>query len=142
MWCTCQFLMTDETATYGKDMFHGRIIDDFSMMTIDSTTAENHDRTLGIGTNDLENDTAAHTNLYSGQVEGALDYLAIPLRLVTLLPTLVVLIVTMNPVLRMNYFLILTLKGVLMMKLILIVILVWLRMNLSMWYDLYIPSFC
>ena len=88
-----------------------------------------------------------------------LHCLTIPLILVILLPTLVVLIVTMNPVLRtnyffmvtmspvlrMNYFIIVTLKRVLMMKLILIVTLrrrfmmtlilirtlVWLRMNLS-----------
>ena len=121
----------DETVTYSKDMFHGWIIDYFSVVTIDSTKADNHESTLGTSTNDLENDTGAHTNLYSGQAEGAFDCLAIPLILVTLLPTLVVLILTMNPVLRMNYFLIVILKRVLMMKLILIVTLVWLRMHLS-----------
>ena len=44
-------------------MFHGRIIDDFSITTVDSTTADNHESTLGTGTNDLEDDTGAHTNL-------------------------------------------------------------------------------
>ena len=33
--------------------------------------ADNHGCTLGTGTNDLENDTRAHTTLYSGQVEEA-----------------------------------------------------------------------
>ena len=60
---TCQFLMTDETVTYGKDVFHGRIIDNISMVTIDSTTANNYKSTLVTGTNDLGNDTVAHTNL-------------------------------------------------------------------------------
>ena len=59
----------DESVTYGKDMLHGRILDGFSMVTIDSTTADNHDSTLRTGINDLENETWAHTNLYSGQVE-------------------------------------------------------------------------
>ena len=36
----------DETVTYDKDMFHGRIIDDFSMITIDSSTVDNHESTL------------------------------------------------------------------------------------------------
>ena len=48
----------DETVTCVRDMFHGRIIDDFSMTTIDSTTADNHESTLGTGTNDLEDDTS------------------------------------------------------------------------------------
>ena len=34
------------------------------MKTIDSTTVDNHESTLGTGTNDLENDTGAHTSLY------------------------------------------------------------------------------
>ena len=58
----------DETVTYGKDMYHGRIIDDFSI-TIDSSTVDNHASTLGIGTNDLENDTCDHTDLFSYQTE-------------------------------------------------------------------------
>ena len=37
----CQFSKTDGTVTYGKNMFHGRIIDAFSMVTIDSTTTSN-----------------------------------------------------------------------------------------------------
>ena len=53
------------------DVFHGRTIDDFSMITVDSTSGYNHESTLGTGTNDLGNDTGAHTNLYSGQAEGA-----------------------------------------------------------------------
>ena len=89
------------------------------------------------------------------------DFLGTPVILVTLLPTLVVLIatiytvlrmnyfliVTIGPVLMMNYFLIVTLRRVLRMKLILIVtqrrrlmmkpvlivMFVWLRMNLSEW---------
>ena len=55
----------DKTVTYGKD---GRIIVDFSMVTLDCTTADNHKNVLGTGANNLENDTWAPTNLYSGQV--------------------------------------------------------------------------
>ena len=58
----------DET----DDDYHGGIImDKFTMITVDSAPADNHKSTLGIGTNDLGNDTRAHTTLYSGQVEGA-----------------------------------------------------------------------
>ena len=53
----------DETVTHDRDMFHGRIIDYISMITIDSTTADNHECNLGTGTNDLEND--------NGQAGGA-----------------------------------------------------------------------
>ena len=53
------------------DEYHGRIIDQFTMITVDSALADNHESTLGTGTNDLENDTRAHTTLYCGQVEGA-----------------------------------------------------------------------
>ena len=63
----------DEAVRYDKDMVHGRIIDDFSMVTIDSVTTDNHESTLGTGSNYLENDTWAHINLYSGQVEGAFE---------------------------------------------------------------------
>ena len=63
------FNVFDETVTYDKSIFHGRIIDDFSVLTIDSTTADNHENTLGTGTNDLENDAGASTSIYSGQVE-------------------------------------------------------------------------
>ena len=52
------------------DVFNGRIRDDISMITINSTTADDPESTLGTGTNDLEHDSGAHTNLYSGQVEG------------------------------------------------------------------------
>ena len=58
----------DET---DKDEYHGRIIDQFTMLAVDSTPADNHESTLGTGTNDLGNDTRAHTTLYSGQVEEA-----------------------------------------------------------------------
>ena len=58
----------DET---DKDEYHGRIIDQFTMITVDSAPADNHESTLGTGTNDLGDDTRAHTTLYSGQVEGA-----------------------------------------------------------------------
>ena len=54
-----------------RNEFHGRIIDQFSMITIDSAPADNCESTLNTGTNDLENDTRAHTTMYSGQVEGA-----------------------------------------------------------------------
>ena len=64
----------DETVTYCRDMFHGRIIDNISMITIDSPTADNHESNLGTGTNGLEDDTGAHTNLHSDQVEGALGF--------------------------------------------------------------------
>ena len=59
----------DETTTYGKTMFHVRIINEFSMLTIDSTTADNHQGTLSTGTNDLKDDTGSYTNHYPGQVE-------------------------------------------------------------------------
>ena len=58
----------DET---DKDEYHGRIIDQFTMITVDSAPADNHESTLGTGTNDLGNDTRAHITLYSGQIEGA-----------------------------------------------------------------------
>ena len=92
----------DET----DDDYHGGIImDKFPMITVDSAPAYNHKCTLGTGTNDLGNDTRAHTTSYSGQVEGACGLFG-------------------NS----------TDTGrVLRMKLILIVTLVWLRMNLSEW---------
>ena len=43
------------------------------MVRVDSTPADNHESTLGTGTNDLENYTRAHINLYSGQVEGVFE---------------------------------------------------------------------
>ena len=52
-----------------RNEFHGRIIDQFSMITVDSVPADNHESTLGTGTNDLGNDTRTYTTLYSGQVE-------------------------------------------------------------------------
>ena len=57
----------DET---DRDELHVRIIDQFTMITVDSTTADNHESTFSTGTNDLWNDTRVHTTLYSGQVEG------------------------------------------------------------------------
>ena len=58
----------DET----DDDYHGGIVmDKFPMITVDFAPAENHKCTLGTGTNDLGNDTRAHTTSYSGQVEGA-----------------------------------------------------------------------
>ena len=47
---TCLFSMTDET---DKDEYYGRIIDQFTMITVDSAPADNHESTLGTGTNDL-----------------------------------------------------------------------------------------
>ena len=61
----------DEIVTYGKDMFCSRIIDGLSVITIDSSTAANHESTLGNGTNDLGNDTGSYAKLYSDQVEQA-----------------------------------------------------------------------
>ena len=58
-------LMTDES---DRDEFHSRIIDQFTMITVDSAPADNHESTLGTSTNDLGNDTRVHTILYSGQV--------------------------------------------------------------------------
>ena len=140
-------------------MLHGRKIDDFVIITIDSTTADNHESTFVIGTNDLENDTGAHTNLYSSQVEGAFGWFgnSIDSGNITaiicysncdhnhVLMMNYFLIVTKSPVLRINYFLIVTVRRVLimklilnmtlkrkfMMKLVLIGTLVCLRMNLS-----------
>ena len=40
------------------------------MITVDSAPADYHESTLVTGTNDLGNDTRAHTTSYSGQVEG------------------------------------------------------------------------
>ena len=40
------------------------------MITVDSAMADNHANTLDTGTNDLGNDTRAHTTLYSGEVKG------------------------------------------------------------------------
>ena len=128
-----------------------------SMITVDSTTTDNHESTLGTGTDDLGKDTRAHTNLFSGQVEGACGLFgnSIDTGNITanisgsnydhksMLRMNYFLFVTISPVLMMNYFLIVTLRRVLMMKLILIVIqrrrlmmklvlmvtLVWLRMR-------------
>ena len=52
----------DET----DDEYHGRIIDQLTIISVDSTPVDNHEGTLGTGTNDLENDTRAHATLYSG----------------------------------------------------------------------------
>ena len=61
----------NETVIYDKDMFHCRITDDFSMLATDSITADNHDSTLGTGTNDLKNDTGVHTNLLLWSSKGS-----------------------------------------------------------------------
>ena len=66
---TCQYAMTLMQLT--KDEYHGGIIDQFTMITVYFAPVDNHESTLGTGTNDLGNDTRAHTTLYSGQVEGA-----------------------------------------------------------------------
>ena len=47
----------DETVTYDRDMFHGRKIDDFSMISVDSTTDDNHECPLHTGRNYLEDET-------------------------------------------------------------------------------------
>ena len=59
---------SDET---DRNEFHGRRIDQCSMITVDSAPDDNHESTLCTGTNDLGNDTRPHTTLYSGQKEGA-----------------------------------------------------------------------
>ena len=41
------------------------------MITVHSTTADNHESTLCTGTNDMGDDTGAHTNLYSCHIQGA-----------------------------------------------------------------------
>ena len=46
---------------YGKDVFHGMLIDDFSVLTINSTAADNNESTLSAGNNDFENDTDVYT---------------------------------------------------------------------------------
>ena len=58
----------DET---DREECHGRIIDQFTMITVDFTPADKHRSNLGTGTNDLGNDTRTHTTLYSGQAEEA-----------------------------------------------------------------------
>ena len=113
----------DETIIYSNIMFHGMTINSFSMITTDSITDDNHEITLGTGINDFEIYTGAHTNVYSGQVEGASGLFGDPINTVRLLPQLLVLIVTMNPMLRMNCFLILSIYPVLMIKYILNVML-------------------
>ena len=62
------FQWLDEAVTYGKDMLHDMIIDNFSMLKIDFTIADNHESTLGTSTNDYEKDTGTYTNIYSGKV--------------------------------------------------------------------------
>ena len=46
------------------------------MLTITSTTADNHESNLSTNVNDLENDTWAYTNLYSCHVEEAFELLS------------------------------------------------------------------
>ena len=149
----------DETVTYGKDMFYGRIIDDFSILTIESTTADHYDSTLGTGTNDLENDSGVHTSLYSGQIERAFglfgnsidtghitanisgsnfdyescveDELLLTCDHKFSVEEELLLIVTLKRMLMMKLILIVIVRRRLMMKLILIVTFVWLRMSLS-----------
>ena len=133
----------DET----DDEYHGRIIDQFTMITVDPAPADNHESTLGTGTNDLGNDTRAHTALYSGQVEGACGLFGNS----TDTGNIAANISGSNcdhkysvedelppncyhkSSVEDELFLIVTLRRVLRMKLILIVTLVWLRMNLSEW---------
>ena len=62
------FNVFDET---DRNEFHGRIINHISMITVDSAPTDNHESTLGTGTNDFGYDTRTHTTLYSGQVKGA-----------------------------------------------------------------------
>ena len=149
----------EETVTNDRDMFHSRIIDDISMITVYSTTADNHASTLGTGTNDLGDDTGAHTNLYSDQVDGAFGMFGNSTYAGNITANITVsncdhktcvedtflsncdhksciedellLIVTLKRVLMMKLILIMTLRRGLMMKPILIVTCVWVMMNLS-----------
>ena len=149
----------DET---DRDEFHGRIIDQFSMITVDSAPADKHESTLGTGTNDLEDDTRAHTTLYSGQVEGACELCGNSIDIGNIVVNisgsncyyiysvedellsncdckscgeddLLSNIVTLRRVLRMKLYLIVTQRRRFRMKVILIMILVWLKRNLSEW---------
>ena len=147
----------NETVMYGKDMFHGRIIDNFSMVIIDSTMADNHENTLGTGTNDLENDTGAHTHLYSDQVEGAFGLFSNSNDTGNITANitgsdcdhescvegeLLSNCDTKESVDDETNFICDT-KEKVGMKLILIVTLIWLKMNLSDYgYEVYIPWFC
>ena len=85
--------------------------------------ADNHESTLGTCSNDLGNDTRTHTNLYSGQVEGVFGLFGNSIDTGAITANINHLIVTINPVLRMNYFVIVTISPVLMMNYFLIVIL-------------------
>ena len=53
---------------YSIDIFHGKIMDDFSMLIMDSTTAGKHESTLGNCSTYIRSDTEAHRNLYYGQI--------------------------------------------------------------------------
>ena len=96
----------DKTLTSGKHKFHVRIIDDLSMLIIDSGTADNHESTLGTGTNYLENDTGDNTHLNSGHVGRVFGLFGNSTDTVNLTSIIRALIVIINSVLRMNYFLI------------------------------------
>ena len=117
------------------------------MITVDSAPADNHEHTLGMGTNDLGNDTRVHTTSYCGQVEGACGLFGNSTDTGNIAANIsgsncdhiysvedeLLSNCDQSPVLRMNYFLIVTLRRLLRMKLILILTLVWLRMNLPEW---------
>ena len=97
---------------------------------MDSTTADNHKSTLGTGSNDLENDTGAYTNPYCGQVEDAFWMFGNSIDTGNVAANISGSDCVIDPVLGLNYFLIVTVMGLLMMKIILIVTFVCLRMNL------------
>ena len=131
------------------------------MITVDSAPADNHESTLGTGTNDLGNDTRTHTTLYSGQVEGACGLFCNSIDTGNIAANIscsdcdhiysvedellancdhkssvegeLLSSVTLGRVLRMKLILIVTQRRRLRMKIILIVTLVWLRMNPSEW---------
>ena len=113
-------------------MFHHGKIDDFPMLTIYSTTADNHESTLGTGTNDLENDTWAYTYLCSGKAAHAFELFSSSIDTGNMAANISGSNCGHKFCVKRNYFLIWTLgMAVLIMKLTLNETPVWLRMNPS-----------
>ena len=126
-----------------RNEFHGRIIDQFLMITVDSAPADNQESTLGTGTNDLGKDTRSQTTLYSGKVEGACGLFGNSIDTGHIAAHITgsncdhiysvedELLCNCDHKTCVDEFLIVTQRGRLMMKLVLIVTHVRLRMNLS-----------
>ena len=120
------FKYCNETATYGKDMFHDRIIDDLSMLAIDATTAENQESNLVSDTIDLKNETGPYTNLYSGQAGEAFGLFGNSIDTCNIAANIIGSNCYHRSCVEGD-----TKGSVLIMRLILIVTFIWLRMNLS-----------